>query len=77
MCQVTIYTAVGCGPCVGLKAHFKRHQVPFVELNVSHDDTAREELLAEGIRSTPVVRHGKTFIRDMDGMMALAKDWKG
>lgn len=37
-----------------VKVYLSRKGLDFIEKNVSEDDTARDELLAMGLRSTPV-----------------------
>jgi len=37
-----------------VKVYLSRKGLEFIEKNVSEDDTARDELLAMGLRSTPV-----------------------
>ena len=44
------------------KAWLSQRGVPFVEANISVDDSARQNLLDMGYRTTPVVTIGKDVI---------------
>ena len=44
------------------KAWLSQRGVPFVEANISVDDSARQNLLDMGYRTTPVVTVGKDVI---------------
>lgn len=50
--------------------------IAYVELNTSTDDTAREFLLSEGLKSVPVIAHGGTLYKTPDSIMTFIKGWK-
>ena len=45
-----------------MKAWLSQRGIPFVEANISVDDSARQNLLDMGYRTTPVVTIGKDVI---------------
>ncbi|GAA2984391.1 glutaredoxin family protein [Actinokineospora diospyrosa] len=54
---VVIYSAEWCGDCRRAKSWLTANAVPFTEINVEHDDAARERAiaLAGGRQEIPVV----------------------
>ena len=52
--MVTIYTSFGWGPCAATKSWLKKNNIEYIEKNVG-DDSVRDEILALGYRTTPVV----------------------
>jgi len=56
--QITIYTNVGWGPCHRATEYLSQKGVAFTERNVGRDPGAREELMAIGLTSLPVILIG-------------------
>ena len=52
--MVTVYTSFGWGPCMATKSWLRNNNFTFIEKNIS-DDIIREEILALGYRTTPVI----------------------
>lgn len=56
MSQVTVYSKVGCGQCQFTKMFLERHNIDYVEKNVSEDESLVDEVKALGFSSLPVVQ---------------------
>jgi len=52
--SVTIYTSFGWGPCKVTKSWLKKNNIEYIEKDVG-DDSVRDEILALGYRTTPVI----------------------
>jgi len=50
--------------------------IPYIELNTSTDDQARQFLLDEGLRSVPVVKHHGALYKSPEAIMQFIKGWK-
>lgn len=55
MPEITVYTRTICGRCVVTKKKLQKHGLPYVELNVDHDETAAQFLRDAGYTEAPVV----------------------
>ncbi|MDR0898881.1 MAG: NrdH-redoxin [Lactobacillaceae bacterium] len=53
--EITVFTKDGCVPCKMTKATLEKLGLQFKERNINHDDTARDELIAQGFQSVPLV----------------------
>ena len=51
---VTIYTSFGWGPCIATKSWLQKNKIEYIEKSVG-SIRVRDELLALGYRTTPVV----------------------
>ena len=61
--MLTVYTKDWCGYCNMAKAYLKKYDIPFEEINIDHDNAAREYMIAEGHRTAPqIYKDGKLFI---------------
>lgn len=73
---IVMYGAEWCGDCRRAKSWFKRNGVPFTEVDVEHDDTARDQAieLAGGRKNIPVVvlPDGSVLIEPTDLQLAGA-----
>ena len=52
---VLVYTGPGCVACKATKRWLRNHDVAFDEIDVEEHPDVREQLLAEGFTSLPVV----------------------
>ena len=50
--------------------------IPYTELNTTHDDEARNYLVKQGFKSVPVVVHGGTPYGSPDSIMNFIKQYK-
>lgn len=53
--EITLYSRDNCQPCKATVRKLKKHGIPFRELNTSHDEKARDFLIAAGFTEAPVV----------------------
>jgi glutaredoxin len=61
--MLTLYSKNNCGYCVQAKGLLKNNDIPFEEINIDTDDTAREFVINEGHRTMPQIYHnGKLFV---------------
>ena len=58
---VTVYTSFGWGPCVATKSWLQKNNIEYTEKSVG-SILVRDELLALGYRTTPVVVTGEKII---------------
>ena len=74
MRDVTIYTTDTCPYCVRAKQVLKQHDVPFVELDVTHDPDKRAWLVEQtGQRTVPQIFFGDESIGGCSDLEALVK----
>lgn len=61
MAKIEIYTTTYCGYCMQAKSFFRSKNLPYVEIDVTGDDAARQALVqkSEGRRTVPQI-----FIND-------------
>ena len=70
--QVRVYTGDFCAYCVRAKRLLASKGVQFEEINVSRDDTLRDQLVARtGRRTVPQIIVGDRHIGDCDELYAL------
>ena len=74
--DITVYGADWCGDCRQAKAWLRKHNVPFTDVDVEHDDDARNQAieLAKGRTNIPVVvlPDGSVLIEPTDAELASA-----
>ena len=58
MTDVTIYSKPNCPHCNIVKAQFKKHNVPFTEVDITKNPDALERIKAQGFTAAPVVTDG-------------------
>lgn len=73
MAKIEIYTTPWCGYCSRAKALLERKGVAYVEIDVSADPTAREQMIqrAQGRRTVPQIFVDGKYLGDSDGISAL------
>ncbi|MDO8664783.1 MAG: glutaredoxin domain-containing protein [Candidatus Liptonbacteria bacterium] len=70
MPKVTIYTTPSCVYCRMAKDFFQKNSVKYVELNVVHDEKAREDMIKKSRQlGVPVI--------DVDGEIFVGFDQSG
>lgn len=52
--MITLYSKDDCRYCVAVANFLRNNGVEFEELNIDHDEEAREHVLAKGYQSIPV-----------------------
>lgn len=57
--DVIVFSQDNCRACHNAMDYLANHNVKFVEKNISHDEAARDELIARGFRATPVIVIGE------------------
>lgn len=57
--QVVLFSAPGCHGCAQARDFFNQQGIPFVERDISTDETAKSELQRRGFRATPVIVIGE------------------
>ena len=61
--MLTLYSKNNCGYCLQAKALLKNNDIPFEEINIETNTSARDFILSEGHRTMPqVYREGKLFV---------------
>lgn len=74
MPEVRVYTTQVCGYCSAAKALLKKKNVPFQEIDVSHDPEKRAWLVSTtGQRTVPQIFIGDESIGGFDELSALDK----
>jgi glutaredoxin 3 len=74
MKPVTVYSTDYCPYCVRAKKILARENVPFTEVDVTHDDAKRQWLTeTTGQRTVPQIFFGDDPIGGCDDMEALMK----
>lgn len=77
MRKVKIYTTTYCGYCRRAKQHFQRLSIPYEEINVEGDDTAREWLVeATGQHTVPQIFFDDESIGGCTDFEALERSGK-
>ena len=72
MKPVKIYTTPYCPYCVSAKRLLKRKNVPYEEIDVSHDDVEREKLSQRtGRRTVPQIFIGDQHVGGSDDLHEL------
>ncbi len=69
MAETLIYTKPGCPYCAAALADLRERKVPFRQIDVQHDLTAREEMrkLSGGLRVPTIVNPGGKVAVGFDG----------
>ena len=57
-----IYTSKLCAHCVSLKSFLKSFSIPFLEVDISENIKARDEIVSKGFRKVPVLQVGDEFV---------------
>jgi glutaredoxin 3 len=67
--ETIIYTKPGCPYCAAAMADFKERDIPFRQIDVQHDLTAREQMraLSGGLRVPTIVRPDGAVVIGFDG----------
>lgn len=52
---VTVYSKPNCPHCNIVKAQFKKHNVPFTEVDITKNPDALERIKARGFTQAPIV----------------------
>jgi glutaredoxin 3 len=61
--MLTLYTKNNCGYCIQAKTLLKNNDIPFEEVNIETDTTARDFVITEGHRTMPqIYKDGKLFV---------------
>jgi glutaredoxin 3 len=78
MPDITVYTTQVCPYCVRAKDLLRRKGAAYKEIDVSHDDKLREEMInkAGGRRTVPQIFIGDTHVGGSDELYALEKAGK-
>lgn len=78
MAKVRIYTTPICPYCVRAKALLTRKGVPYEEIDVYMDPTARDEMLEKscGARTVPQIFIGDHHVGGCDQLYELDRDGK-
>lgn len=74
--MLTLYSKNNCAYCLQAKALLKNNDIPFEEVNIETNTTARDFILSEGHRTMPqVYRDGKLFVEGgFTGLQTLGVD---
>jgi glutaredoxin 3 len=78
MPPVEIYTTPYCPYCLDAKALLKQKNVPFTEIDVSHDRELRKTMIqrAQGRTTVPQIFIGVTHVGGCDDLYALDGEGK-
>jgi glutaredoxin len=74
--MITVYTKDWCGYCNIAKAYLKKHEIPFEEINIDHDNKAREYMISEGHYTAPQIYYeGKLLVEGgCDALTSLSSN---
>ncbi|MDI6603433.1 MAG: Uxx-star family glutaredoxin-like (seleno)protein [Patescibacteria group bacterium] len=65
--MVKVYTTPSCPYCLTLKAFLKKNNIKFVEIDVSQDKKAQEEMIEKsGQMGVPVIEIGDQIVVGFD-----------
>lgn len=67
--KLTVYSKNNCPFCVQAKNFLSKHDIPFDEVNIEHDDTARTMIVEQGLRTVPQIFLGDDLF--------VAGGWQG
>jgi glutaredoxin 3 len=78
MKDIVIYTKSWCGYCTRAKALLTRKGVPFEEVEISSDNTLRDEMVsrAGGKQTVPQIFIGDTHVGGCDDLYELENEGK-
>jgi len=76
--KITIYTTKSCGYCRRAEELLNRHDIPFEKIDVTHNASAREDLIdrAEGRMTVPVIFFDDKVIGGYQELAALESQGK-
>jgi glutaredoxin 3 len=76
MPDVVIYTKSWCGYCTRAKALLARKGLAFTEIEISHDDALRDEMIARagGRRTVPQIFIGERHVGGCDDLYQLESE---
>jgi glutaredoxin 3 len=61
--MLTLYTKNNCGYCLQAKALLKTNDIPYEEINIETDESAKTFVINEGHRTMPqIYNDGKLFV---------------
>lgn len=70
--MLTVYSKNNCPFCIQAKKLLERHSIPFQEIKIDEDHTAKNFILNEGHRTVPqIYNNGKLFVEG--GYTGLSK----
>jgi glutaredoxin 3 len=74
--MLTVYSKNHCPFCDQAKALLKNKDIPFEEIKIDEDNTAKDFILAEGHRTVPqIYKDGKVFVEGgFNGLRKLTED---
>lgn len=77
MKKVTVYTTDFCPYCKRAKDLLTRKNIPFQEVDLTHDDEKRKELERKtGFMTVPMIFIGDEFVGGSDDLHALERSGK-
>ena len=53
--KLTVYSKNNCSFCVQAKNFLAKHDIPFDEINIEQDATARKMIVEQGLRTVPQI----------------------
>ena len=73
--MITLYTKTTCPFCVQAKSLLNKWEIPFEEVNIEEDGSARDFIVNEGHRTVPQIYHnGKVLVEGgYNGLEKLSK----
>jgi len=61
--MLTLYTKNNCGYCLQAKTLLKNNDIPYEEVNIETDESAKTFVINEGHRTMPqIYKDGKLFV---------------
>ncbi len=66
---LTVYSKTVCPFCVYAKNYLKKNNIDFEEINIEHDEKAREFITSQGHRTVPQIY--------LDGELFVSGGWEG
>mgnify|MGYP002738019336 CR=1 FL=1 len=61
--MLTLYTKNNCGYCLQTKTLLKNNDIPYEEVNIETDESAKTFVINEGHRTMPqIYKDGKLFV---------------
>ena len=79
--DIVLFAQDNCSPCFGVKSKLKKFgfaedgQHPIVIKNISHDEAAFAECQSNGVKSTPAMKVGETWLRSPLEILDWAKKY--
>ena len=74
--MITVYTKTVCGYCNVAKSCLRNNGFEFNEVNIEHDNEARNLIMEKGLRSVPQIFFGKEILIEggADGLKKHTKE---